>query len=330
MGLALTGVRAGSREAEGDLMTTTDPQGDPEIPRHELARLFGGFRPACFKIVDRQRLASAHPGLRVERLTLSTPGTGPVRAFLSGPDRAWSGLPAVLYCHAHGNRYAIGASELIEGRPALLPEPYGLALAQRDVIALCIDMPCFGERATESESSLSKRLLWQGRTLFGQMLEELAGAFVLLRDMEGVDPTRIAAYGFSMGATHAFWLGAMEPRLAAVAHACCLADIAALIAAGAHDLHGHYMTVPGLLAVARTGQIAGLVAPRPQLAMIGQQDPLTPERAATIALEDLRRAYANAGAAPALTIHESAATSHVETPQMRELALAFLSQQGAP
>ena len=65
-----------------------------------------------------------------------------------------------------------------------------------------------------------------------------------------------------MGATLAFWLAALDPRMKAVAHLCCFADLETLVASGAHDLHGLYMTVPGLLAVARTGEIAGLIAPR--------------------------------------------------------------------
>ncbi len=96
-------------------------------------------------------------------------------------------------------------------------------------MALSIDMPCFGERQGESESSLAKRLHWHGRTLFGVMLGELAGAFRLLRALDGVDPARVGTFGFSMGATHAFWLAALEPDVARVAHACAFADLSRLI-----------------------------------------------------------------------------------------------------
>ncbi len=40
-----------------------------------------------------------------------------------------------------------------------------------------------------------------------------------------------------------------------------------------HDLHGIYLTIPGLLEVAGNGEIAGLIAPRPQLICIGDRDP---------------------------------------------------------
>jgi dienelactone hydrolase len=299
----------------------------PDAPalRARLASLLGGYAPARPDLLRRTPIVTRFPGLQAERLDLRLADGGSARAILTGPQGARRGLPAVLYCHAHGNRYGIGASELLEGRPALLDEPYGPALARSGIVALCLDMPCFGERATSSESALSKAMLWQGRTLFGAMLGELGGALDLLSTLDEVDATRITAFGFSMGATHAFWLGALEPRLRAVAHACAFADLETLIGTGAHDLHGPYMTVPGLCPAFRTGEIAGLIAPRRQLALMGEDDPLTPPAAVTLAVADLERCYA--GAPPgALSIHVGAGTGHKETPAMRAAVLDFLAR----
>lgn len=290
--------------------------------------LLGGYAPSPLTLAARRPLAPAAPGLRVERLDLKTPAGEAIRGILTGPAEDWRAQPAVLYCHAHGNRYGIGAAELIEGRPALLPEPYGPALARRGIVALSIDMPCFGERQGESESSLAKRLHWHGRTLFGLMLDELAGAFRLLRALDGVDPARVGAFGFSMGATHAFWLAALEPDVARVAHACAFADLGRLIDGGGHDLHGPYMTVPGLCASFRTGEIAGLAAPRPQLVAIGALDPLTPPDAAEQGFADLRQAYA-AGAPEALRIMVAPETGHLETEEIRAAVLDFLCPPAA-
>jgi dienelactone hydrolase len=290
--------------------------------RAALAALLGGHAPTSFRLQARTPVTSG-PGWRAERLDLQSPG-GLVRGFLTGPDADWAALPAVLYCHAHGNRYEIGAAELLEGRPALLDESYGVALARRGIVALCPDMPCFGERATETESSLSKRLLWQGRTLFGAMLSDLAGALDLLSGLDGIDPARISIFGFSMGAAHAFWLGALQPRIERIAHACSFADLASLVAGGGHDLHGHYMTVPGLLASFSTGAIAGVIAPRPQLVIAGALDPLTPPDALAKGLADLEQAYRDAGASAALRVLVEPDTGHRETPAMREAILDFL------
>ena len=108
------------------------------------------------------------------------------------------------------------------------------------------------------------------------MLGELSSAFDWLSARSDVDSARIGVFGLSMGATFGYWLGAAETRIAAVMQLCCFADFAELLRSGAHDLHGIYLTVPGLLDLAGNGEIAGLVAPRPQLICIGDLDPLTP------------------------------------------------------
>ncbi len=293
--------------------------------RAKLAQLLGSYAPEALRLQSRRPMAVRFPAMRAERLDLMTPAGGLIRGILTGPEGPWRGQPAVLYCHAHGNRYGIGAAELTESRPALLEEPYGPALAQRGIVALSIDMPCFGERQHESESSLAKRLHWHGQTLFGTMLAELAGAFHLLRGLEGIDPARVGVFGFSMGATHAFWLAALEPEVARVAHACAFADLARLIAGGGHDLHGPYMTVPGLCTAFRTGEIAGMAAPRPQLAIIGALDPLTPPDAAEAGFADLRNSY-GPNSPGMLRIIVETTTGHLETPRMRAAILDFIGQ----
>lgn len=298
---------------------------DQHTLRAALRDIAGFHSPTPLRIATRRPLA-AMGAMRAEELSLATPGEPPIRAILTGPAGPWHAQPAVLYCHAHGNRHAMGANELTEGRPALLPEPYGPALARRGVVALSIDMPCFGERAFQSESALAKRLHWEGKTLFGRMLADLAGALAILAAQDGVDPARIGVFGFSMGATHAFWLGALEPRIARIAHACAFADLRELVACGAHDLHGPYMTVPGLLARATTGQIAGLCAPRPQLAAMGARDPLTPPAALDAGVSDLRRSYSDRPQTLHVLIED---VGHVETPAMRRAVLDFLAGEAA-
>ncbi|WP_310497970.1 dienelactone hydrolase family protein [Sandarakinorhabdus sp.] len=303
-----------------------DLPGPADTLRAALIERVGGVAATRFTAPARAGIATTLDGVRVEWLELDTGSQIPVRALLTGPLGEWHHQPAVLYCHAHGNRYDIGASELAVGRPALLTPPYAKALADRGIVALCIDLPCFGDRAHETEQEAAKRQLWYGHTLFGTMLNDLAGALDLLSQFDGVDSTRIGAFGISMGATLAFWLAALDPRLKAVAHVCCFADLETLVATGAHDLHGIYMIVPDLLDVARTGQIAGLVAPRPQLACMGLTDPLTPPDAVERAVADVRSAYDVYGAATNLHIHISPDTGHSETPAMRTAVLEFFDQ----
>ncbi len=273
------------------------------------------------------RETSKADGFIVEHVVFETHVGEAVRGLVTRPPDAVR-APAILYLHAHGGRYGIGADELLDGRPAL-QSPLGPALAAMGFVTLAIDMPCFGERTTISESTLSKALLWQGKSLAGQMIAEQAAALDWLAAREDVDARRIGAFGISMGATFGYWLAAVDPRIACVAHLCCYADFGALIETGAHDLHGIYLTVPGLLGQASNGEIAGLVAPRPQLICIGDQDPLTPPAAVDVALAQTRAAYAAAGASDRLSLHREPETGHCESPAMRAAVLAFFADQFA-
>ena len=199
----------------------------------------------------------------------------------------------------------------------------GPVFADFGFVTLAIDLPGFGERATASESALAKARLWRGRTLAGQMLGELASALGWLASRSDVDARRVGAFGISMGATLGYWLAAVDPRIACVAHLCCFADFDRLIETGAHDLHGIYLTIPGLSRSRRTAEIAGLIAPRPQLIGIGDLDPLTPPHAVDPALATVRAAYAEAGASENLALVRQADVGHQESPEMRAAVLAF-------
>lgn len=250
-------------------------------------------------------------------------GTEDVRGILTRPAKANGRLPAILYGHSHGGGYAIGARELLDGREYLVG-PLGPVLARAGYVTLCIDMPVFGERARVSEGFAAKALLWQGKSLFGQMLNDHAAALTYLAGRDDVDPGRIGAYGISMGCVLSYWLAALDERIAAVAHLCCLADFRTMIALGAHDGHGIYLTVPGLLRETDGGAIAALVAPRPQLVCIGEADALTPPLAVERAWAELEPAYA--GAPEKLEMVREPGIGHQETPRMREATLAFFGK----
>ena len=263
-------------------------------------------------------------GYVIQRLAFVTGDGEAVRGVLTRP--LGSGpFPAVLYIHAHGDRYDIGADELLDGRPALLG-PLGPVFARMGFVTLAIEMPAFGSRAVPDESARAKAALWHGRSVAGQMVAEQQAAFAWLAARDDVIADRIGVFGLSMGATLGYWLAAVEPRVTCVAHLCCYADFDSLIGTGAHDLHGIYLTVPGLLGIAANGEIAGLIAPRPQLIAVGDRDPLTPPAAVDRALAQTWDAYACAGAPAALTLIREPDTGHVETEAMRAGVLAFFER----
>ncbi|ANH07247.1 S9 family peptidase [Shinella sp. HZN7] len=289
----------------------------------ERLRLLTGFAETELRLEE--SLVETREDHAVERLRFRLPEGTPVRGLLTRPLSHEGTHPAILYAHAHGNRYEVGASELTEGRPALLNPP-GPVLAREGYVTLSIDMPTFGERANITESAAVKAALWQGRTLCGQMLGEQAAALAWLAARPDVDPARIGMTGLSMGATLAYFLAALDTRIAAVAHLCCYTDFATLVETGAHDLHGHYLTMPGLLAETSTGEIAGLVAPRPQLVCIGSEDPLTPPLAVERAFRQTAGAYFRAAASDRLALLSEAGTGHRETAHMRKAVLDFFKE----
>jgi dienelactone hydrolase len=254
-------------------------------------------------------------------ITFATAAGAPVRGVLCRPKGAQGPLPTVLVIHAHGNRYHIGADELMQGRPALA-RPLGPDLAALGVQSLCVDMPCFGARADMGESAVAKAALWRGGSLAGQMLGENASALDWLIGSGLADTGLIAVFGISMGATLGLWLAAVDLRVRALVQMCCFADYAALIAAGAHDLHGIYLTVPGLLNIASNGEIAALIAPRAQFIGWGTDDPLTPPAALAPALGEAQAGYGAQGGQ--LVLYPQAGVGHSETQPMREAALGFV------
>lgn len=288
------------------------------LTRQRFRELIGLAEPEVALVSRRAEPAGDHV---VEYLVLQL-GDVAVRGILTRPTDTAGRLPAILYGHSHGGGYAIGARELLDGREYLV-DPLGPAFARAGYVTLCIDMPVFGERATVSESAAAKALLWHGQSLFGQMLSDHAAALTYLCTRDDVDPARVGAFGISMGCVLSYWLAAMDERIAAVAHLCCFADFRTMIELGAHDGHGIYLTVPGLLREADGGSIAALVAPRPQLVCIGEADSLTPPSAVARAWAELEPAYDGAGAL--LQLVSEPGIGHRETPRMREATLAFFA-----
>lgn len=289
------------------------------ITRERLRQLVGLVEPAVSLSAAR---IEQRDGYEVEHLTLRF-GDTEVRGILTRPPNVTGRLPAILYGHSHGGRYDIGADELLDGREYLL-DPLGPAFARAGYVTLCIDMPVFGERATVSEGYASKALLWYGRGLFAQMLCDHSAALTYLASRPDVDPARIGAFGISMGCTLSYWLAAMDERIAAVAHLCCFADLRTMIELGAHDGHGIYLVVPGLLNEADAGAIGALVAPRPQLICIGEADSLTPPAAVAVAWGETSAAYASHPGR--LQLVSEPGVPHQETPRMRDAALAFFAR----
>jgi len=294
-----------------------------DVARERLRALLGDVPPRTPAPPRGERGAVAQRGpATIENWRLDLPGGDGAPATLvlpaSGKLRG-----AVLYCHAHGNRFEVGRSELLGGRPALAQPPYGDVLPALGIAALAIDHLGFGDRAATSERLLNKRLLWQGSTLWGMRVADTLAAFDWLRSQPFCAGLPIVALGLSMGSTMACWAAALEPQIAACVDLCALSEFDALVATGNDDLHGEYWFVPGLRKHFTAADINALIVPRPHLSCAGRDDPLTPPAGLAAIDVALRKAYAAAGA-PAAWRQRVFPCGHVESPAMRSEVLAFL------
>ncbi len=296
------------------------------MSRDKLASILS-FREPGIALVSTE--TGSRDGYVFERLELELEGVGRVRAFLTRPALAGGPWPAILYAHSHGGRHEIGASELMDGRAYLL-SPFGPLLARAGYVTLCMDMPTFGDRRDTEETAAAKAHIWYGTSLIGQMVSEQSAALTYLLSRDDVDSQRIGVFGISLGATLAYWHAALDTRIQAVAHLCCYADYATLVELGAHDNHGIYLLVPGMLLHTSTGEIAGMVAPRPQLICLGENDELTPPVSIERALAVTRPMYEQAGAPDALEVFLQAGVDHRETPEMHEKLMAFFGRELRP
>lgn len=301
----------------------------PKPDRDTVLALLGGEVGTIRLGAPEVRSRREDGGWLTEDLLFRTSLGERVPAFFLRPGDGAAPVPAILYCHAHGGRYEIGRREPLDGRPAL-QSAYAADLRALGCAVLCLEMPCFGERRDPGESALSKAHLWQGRTLFGRMLAELVAGVDFLAAHPGVDGERVGVLGISMGGTHAWWLAALEPRIRAAVSLCCLADLACLVETGAHDGHGPYMTVPGLLRHTSTGRLVALAAPCPLLVCVGLRDWSTPAACFDRARAELEEGYARANAEAKVAFCVEPEAGHEETPRMRRAVLAFLREHLVP
>ncbi len=308
--------------------------------RWELWGLLGDLpwehRPAPPKLIR----AEKHEGYVLERLELDLNGIEPVPAILLIPEKRQVPAPGLLFIHWHAGMYDLGKEQLligVEAQPAYAP-----VCAAKGLVTLAIDSWAFGERKRQAngrggEEDAFKLMLWQGRVLWGMMMFDEFRALSYLAARPEVDSRRLGAFGMSMGATKAWWLSALDPRVSLCVDVCCLTDYDALIAAHGLSQHGVYYYVPSLLKHFSTSAINELIVPRPRLSVNGRLDALTPPAGVEKVRDDLLSLYSKYGRPRDCHI-ELFDCAHVELPEMRKLIgqamdrylTDFIPQSGSP
>jgi len=331
--LAASAAAAATRALHADDPSTPlDPGGDftafQQRRRKELWGLLGDLpwdhKPAPPRLVRTEK----HDGYTLERWVLDLNGIEPVPALLLIPDRLQTPAPGLLFIHWHAGQYDLGKEQLLQGtsvQPAYAP-----ICAEKGLVTLAIDSWCFGERKHEpnghqGEEDAFKQMLWQGRVLYGMMMFDEFQAISYLASRPEVDAHRLGAFGMSMGATKAWWLGALDPRVQTTIDVCCLTDYDSLLAAHGLNEHGIYYYVPSLLKHFTSSEINALIAPRNHLSVNGRNDKLTPPAGVEKIRGNLLPLYRKYGREQDLHI-ELFDCAHEELPAMRARILAWMDR----
>ncbi|MFC8511559.1 dienelactone hydrolase family protein [Streptomyces sp. NPDC057257] len=285
-------------------------------------------------------------GYARELVTLSLTRHERVRGALLTPQGRPGPFPAVLLLHDHGARFDIGKEKFVrpwydDKRLASARDWAGChfsgrfvgdELARRGYVVLCLDAPGWGDRgpvAYEEQQALASTFYHLGSSLAGLMAREDARAAEFLAGLDRVDPRRIAAVGFSMGAYRAWQTAALTDAVAAVAAVCWMSGLKQLTVPGNNVLRGqsaYYMLHPGLSRFLDFPDVASIAAPRPMLLFDGGLDPLFPADGVRAAHERLRDVWRSRHAEERLHLKSWPDLGHVFTDRMQDEVLTWLDR----
>jgi lysophospholipase L1-like esterase/dienelactone hydrolase len=286
--------------------------------------------PPRARVISRE----LRPGYALEKVSMSNGLDGDVTALLLIPEGRKEPVPAILWLH----------SSTPDKTQVIIPdtnggaEPLGEAFVRAGYSVLAPDSYWHGDRAGTGPSGkavesgraeqedLFKLNLWLGRTLWGLFVRDDRVALDYLCSRPEVDASRIGATGMSMGSTRAWWLAAVDERIAAVVAVACLTRYQNLVAHGELRQHGVYYFANGLLRHFDSEGVLALIAPRPFLALTGELDAGSPAdgvRALEGAVGDTYRALGAGDRFRSVLYPE---IGHIVTPEMRAEMLAWFGR----
>jgi dienelactone hydrolase/lysophospholipase L1-like esterase len=273
-------------------------------------------------------------GYALEKVSISNGVNGEVTALLLVPSGRKGPVPAILWLH----------SSTPDKTQVIIPEtnggaePLGEAFVRAGYAVLSPDSYWHGDRVgtgpsgaaatgnRAEEDDLFKLNLWLGRTLWGMFVRDDQVALDYLCNRPEVDASRIGATGMSMGSTRAWWLAAVDERIAAIVAVACLTRYQNLIAHGDLRQHGVYYFVNGLLKHFDSEGVLALIAPRPFLALTGDLDAGSPADGVRELERSVGGTYQNLGAGDRFRSILYPEVGHAYTPEMRAEMLAWFAR----
>ncbi|MFB6137409.1 MAG: dienelactone hydrolase family protein [Halobacteriaceae archaeon] len=224
--------------------------------------------------------------------------------YLLVPDDADPPYPTVLAAHGHTSR----ARELTVGHWETEDQRGGITEQERDVArqavrrgyaAIAPDMRGFGALGDASHdgrdcSRMQHHAQLFGRSLVGDRTWDVSRLVDFAAAEDRLDADRVAVTGHSGGGTVALFAAAADERIDVAvpcSYFCALEDSIGSIS------HCDCNYLPGIVELGELWDVAGLIAPRPFLAIAGREDTIFPLDGVERAFEHLESVYEAAGAA---------------------------------
>jgi pimeloyl-ACP methyl ester carboxylesterase len=238
-------------------------------------------------------------GFRREKVVFDTMADFSVPAWLLIPDDAGNEQrPAILALHGHpfGKSAVVGLPETEDQRTRgrAYNDDYARQFARRGYVVLAPDARGFGELGGGRNTCqwLARNAFLLGYTLKGLRVHDAFRALDYLQSRPEVDPERVGCVGLSWGGAHTAYTTALDPR------------IKAAVVSGLFSTYGdiflerdncicHY--VPDMLQWSEYTDVVGLIAPRPLLLEVGDQDPLLTPAVVDAEYARLQEVYRQAG-----------------------------------
>ena len=290
----------------------------PDELRANYQKCLGGPFPEPSPLLTQVREIIQKEGYRIESLIYEVQPGDRVPALLLVPDQVTADHPApgIAVWHQHNGEYHLGKSEPagLAGNPM---HHTAVSLVREGYVVICPDALCFEERQDPTgklkggdyERFEFLRQVVIGRSMAWKNVLDMKRAVDVLCGRAEVIPGKLGCYGHSMGSTHAWLVGPLEPRLKCIVCNCCLPTYEAI--EEKHLLHCFPNFVPGWKKYGDTPEIASLIAPRALHLNLGEKDSGTPIESARRGLDRIAKVYNESGVTGNFTFFIEPDTGHV-------------------
>lgn len=293
-----------------------NPSQDELLSKYE--ECLGGLFPEPIPLKPQVRETFQKDGYRIESVTYEGLSGERIPALILIPDKATSSRKAagIAVWHQHNGEYHLGKSEPA-GLAGNQMHHTAVALVKEGYVVLCPDSLCFEERQDPTgklkggdyERFEFLREVVRGRCLAWRDVFDMKQSVSMLLERPEVNKDQIGCYGHSMGSTHAWLVGPLEPRIKCVIGNCCLPAYEAI--EQNHILHCFPNFVPGWKRYGDTPDIASLIAPRALHLNFGEKDDGSPIESVKQGLKRIAEVYQKKGVPENFTYFIEPGAGHI-------------------